>query len=80
MKIIHCADIHLGSKLEANLEGDARKLRKAELLDSYSNMVDYAVHHKVDAIIIAGDLFDTARVSATILNVVRQSIINNPHK
>lgn len=78
LKIIHCADIHLGSKLEANLEGDARKLRKAELLDSYSNMVDYAVHHKVDAIIIAGDLFDTARVSATILNVVRQSIINNP--
>lgn len=78
MKIIHCADIHLGSKLETNLEGDARRLRKAELLDSYSNMVEYAVHNQVDAIIIAGDLFDTARVSATVLNIVRQSIINNP--
>ena len=78
MKIIHCADIHLDSKLEANLQGEKRKIRKAELLDSLADMVEYAIHHEFDAVIIAGDLFDTAKITRSTLTSVAGLISRNP--
>lgn len=78
MKLIHCADIHLDSKLTANLSDEKARERRIELLEAYKRMVDYAVKNRVDAIIIAGDLFDTRSISATACNVVRDSIVNNP--
>ncbi|MBR4515726.1 MAG: metallophosphoesterase [Lachnospiraceae bacterium] len=78
MRIIHCADLHLDSKLNANLEGEKRALRKAELNGSFTRMIDYAKEYGIEAIIIAGDLFDTANVSVTVRDMVRDSIVNNP--
>ena len=62
MKIIHCADLHLDSKLNANLDKDKATLRRAELLDTFSDMVDYAADNGVDVIMIAGDLFDKSHI------------------
>ena len=59
MKIIHCADIHLGASMRTHLNRDQAKIRQIELLATFSKMIDYAVENKVKAIIIAGDLFDT---------------------
>lgn len=78
MKIIHCADLHLDSKLNANLVGQKKRERKAELLNTFTRMVDYAVEHNVDAIIIAGDLFDTATISVTAQNTVKAAIVSHP--
>ncbi len=58
MKIIHCADVHLGSSLTANFDNKKAKERGAELLTTFTNMFDYAENNSVNAIIIAGDLFD----------------------
>ncbi len=58
MKIIHCADVHLGSSLTTHFDGETAKQRQAELFTTFTNMLDYADKNDVEAIIIAGDLFD----------------------
>ena len=78
MKIIHTADLHLDSKMTANLSKEKAKIRKTELLNTFVRMVDYAVKNDVEAILIAGDLFDTKVVSATALNVVKNEITSHP--
>ena|SRR5574344_8634 len=60
MKIIHCADLHLDSKMESNLSKEKADERKAELLQTFTRMVDYAQENNVKAVIIAGDMFDTS--------------------
>ena len=78
MKMIHCADLHLDSKLTAHLSGDKRKERQAELLESFRRMVHFGAEHQVEAILIAGDLFDTNLVSETAMHTVRRIITDNP--
>ena len=78
MKIIHCADIHLDSKMSANLTKEKARERKTELLTTFQNMVAYGAAQGVAAIIIAGDLFDRKNVSATARNVVKNLIQGHP--
>ena len=77
MKIIHCADLHLDSKMTANLTKEQAKERKNEILRTFTRMVDYAKKNSVKAILIAGDLFDTRNVSAMVRNTVRDVITQN---
>lgn len=70
MKIIHCADLHLDSRMNANLEKDKAKERKGEILHTFERMITYAAENGVSAILIAGDLFDTKNISATARNAV----------
>lgn len=72
MKIIHCADLHLDSRMETNLSATQAKERKAEILNTFERMVDYAVQNDVTAIIIAGDMFDTAHV----MNSTQSRVLN----
>ncbi len=78
MKIIHCADIHLNSKMAANLTKEKAKERKAELLHTFIRMVDYAVREEVQAVIIAGDLFDHNQINKTTRNAVYDQIKLHP--
>lgn len=77
MKIIHCADIHLDSKMATHFDNDTAKKRRLEILDTFCSMIKYAVEHGVEAVIIAGDLFDTNRPSALVRNRVLSSIREN---
>lgn len=79
MKIIHCADLHLDSKLTANLSKEKAKERRAELLQTFIDMVEYADKNNVTAIIIAGDLFDVRNISVTARKTVAGAIINHSH-
>ena len=78
MKIIHCADLHLDSKMTTNLSKEQAKERKNEILRTFTRMVDYAKKNTVKAILIAGDMFDTRNVSAMARNTVRDVITQNP--
>ena len=78
MRVIHCADLHLDSKLTAHLSGEKRKERRAELLETFRRMIVYGEQHQVEAILIAGDLFDSNVVSQTTRNTVKQMILNHP--
>lgn len=70
MRLIHCADLHLDSKMEANLPASQALERKAELLGTFARLVSWARQQKADGVLICGDLFDTARVSAKTIRQV----------
>ncbi len=57
MKIIHCADIHLGAKMDSFPKEVAEK-RKTEVRKSFLRMVNYAKEQGVCAILLCGDIFD----------------------
>lgn len=78
MKIIHTADLHFDSKLEANLDPVKAKERKRELLNTFERMVDYARVNDVRAIIIAGDMFDKPRISIKTREFILNLIKLNP--
>lgn len=58
MKIIHTADIHLGSKMDSKFPKEIADKRKTEIRNTFSRMVDYATDNGVTVIILAGDVFD----------------------
>ncbi len=63
MKILHTADLHLGSPMNAHLSADKIRQRKSELVATLERMVEEAVYLGVGIFIIVGDLFDDVRVS-----------------
>ncbi len=77
MRLIHLADLHLDSKLNSNFNREQSRERRSELLNNFSRLIDFAVERDVDAILIAGDLFDTGFVSAIARNYVENQIRNN---
>ena len=65
MKILHTSDLHIGSPLTSRLSADKAKERKGELIATFSRMVDEAVYQRAELFIIAGDLFDSERITKT---------------
>ena len=65
MKIIHTSDIHVDSPLTAHLPADKVRERRAELFAVLSSTVDEAKRLGVRIIIIAGDLFDSDKITKT---------------
>ena len=78
MKIIHCSDLHLDSALRSNLSPEKAGERGAELCASFGRMVRLAVREGVEAILIAGDLFDSAHVSCRTIDYVLEQICSAP--
>ena len=78
MKIIHCADVHLDSRMTANLSKEKARERRNELLVTFTRMIEYAAEHGVDAVILAGDLFDTGHISAAAAKCVQEAIEKHP--
>ncbi|WP_405376647.1 exonuclease SbcCD subunit D [Pseudobutyrivibrio sp.] len=78
MRIIHCADLHLDSKMESNLDKDQALLRRSELIETYERMVEYAVANQVRAILIAGDLFDKTHIRKEVKRRVVEQIVAHP--
>ena len=74
MKLIHCGDIHLDSRMESNLSGEKARERKAEICATFTRMIRYGLDHGVEAVIIAGDLFDTDRASGQTVRFVLDRI------
>ena len=60
-KFIHCADIHLGSKMESKLPKAKADERRAEVRNTFHRMVEYAKTEGVRAILLSGDVFDSDR-------------------
>ena len=70
MRIIHCADLHLDSRLQTHLNREKAKMRRDELLRNFERLAEYASGNGVEVILISGDLFDTYTVSALAANTV----------
>ncbi|MBO5080977.1 MAG: DNA repair exonuclease [Lachnospiraceae bacterium] len=78
MKFIHCADLHLDSKLESNIGKEKAKERRNEILLTFERIVQLAKKEEVTAVLIAGDLFDTKNIAAKARNLVWDMIVANP--
>lgn len=61
IKFIHCADVHLGSKMEAKLPKHKAEERRVEVRKTFHRMVEYAKKEGVRAILLSGDVFDCDR-------------------
>ena len=77
MKIIHCSDLHLDSRMKSNLDSKKAKERRDEILITYQNMIKYATENDVKIILIAGDLFDKKDITVKAKNIVIDSIMAN---
>lgn len=60
MKIIHCADVHLGSRMN-KFPKDKAEERAREVRLSFERMITYAKREGIDTILLAGDVFDSDR-------------------
>ena len=76
MKILLCADLHLNSKM--NELQNAASRRKQELLITFKNIIACAEEENAEAVIIAGDLFDTDNAGERNLSYVADCIASSP--
>ncbi len=60
MKIIHCADVHLGSAM-VNLEREKAVKRRDEIRATFERTVRYAEENGIAHIMLSGDVFDSDR-------------------
>lgn len=72
MKIIHCADLHLDSSMESAIGKDLAKKLRSNMLLVIKNMYQHAHDIGARAVIIAGDIFDTNKIS----NTTRQYLLD----
>ena len=64
MRFIHAADIHLDAAFSSRSEDIRKRLREASR-NAFKGLVDTALNEKVDAVLLAGDLFDDSRLSSS---------------
>lgn len=62
MRFLHVADVHLDTSFAGRSEAVRRRLREASR-EAFQRAVDVALQEQVDAVLIAGDLFDGERLS-----------------
>ena len=62
MRFLHLADVHLDTPFRGRSESLRTRLREA-LRQAFRRAVDRALEERVDAVVIAGDLFDGHRLS-----------------
>ncbi len=72
VKILHCADLHIGAK-ESFLEEKA-ELRRREIILTFEKIVDLAVENSVDLLLIAGDLFDSNNIPTSLIEPILNKI------
>lgn len=78
MKIIHLADVHLGSKIESKLPKDKAEIRKAEVRQAFNKVINYANENDIKIVLISGDLFDSARPLKKDKDFFYSVVKNNP--
>ncbi len=80
MKLIHISDLHLDSKLSSNFDPLIAKQRNNELLVTLEKLFEKLNEESFDGMIIAGDLFDTKKISSKAFSYIIELIKNHPDK
>lgn len=62
MKIIHCSDLHLDSKIDG-LPTEKSRIRRLEVVMAFERLCAFANQNEVSAILIAGDAFDSKKIT-----------------
>ncbi len=78
MRLIHCADLHLGAPMASRLGKDKAAIRKGELRGAFSAMVDYAAREGIGLILLCGDVFDSDHPARRDKEFFYSVVKNNP--
>lgn len=76
IKILHCADIHIGAELSSI--GNKARQRKEEILMTFDNIVSICKDENIKLLLIAGDLFQSSNMDNDIIRDVKKSLKNIP--
>ena len=76
VKILHCADIHIGAAL--SFLGDTAAQRRYETLLTFERIIDTAVTEGIKIIAAAGDIFDSNGVEDGFVSAVFKKIASVP--
>ncbi len=76
VKLIHCADLHLGAP--CTLPDRKSEKRKAERLMGFERIISLSKEKRADILLIVGDLFDSNDVSDTLCTAVFKAIAEIP--
>jgi exonuclease SbcD len=75
LRILHTADLHLGSPFNGSgFDAERIKQRKKDLFDCFTEILKTGQKEKVDLVIISGDLFEEDRVKRSDINQIIQNI------
>lgn len=77
MRIIHFADLHIGSKFN-RLPEELQKELNTELRNRFSDIIDYAKKQGIDTILMSGDIFDKNAVPLKDKRFFYGAIRSNP--
>jgi exonuclease SbcD len=69
VKILHCADIHLGAELTTL--GRKAVTRRAEIKRTFMNILKLCLAQQVQILLIAGDLFDNVHIEDNVLEEIK---------
>ena len=76
MRLIHFADLHLGIEAYGSYDTSrGMSTRVVDFLDSFDRIVDYAIEHRADAVLFAGDAFKNRDPSPTLQREFARRII-----
>ena len=77
VKILHCADIHIGAA--EGFLGEKATARRFETLITFEKIVDTAIECGVEVVALAGDIFDSNNVESSFFDAVLGKIATAPH-
>ena len=69
VKILHCADVHLGAELTTL--GKSAVTRRAEIKKTFMNILKLCQTEEIQLLLIAGDLFDNVHVQENTLEEIK---------
>lgn len=78
IKILHCADLHLGGSFTNTENIQIAETRKNELQSAFVNLMMYAKTNQADFLLIAGDFFDSKAVPRDTIELVLREFSANP--
>ena len=78
VRLIHTADLHLDAAFSSRFTKEEAEERRQKLLRAWSRLLDFAKEKQVQAVLISGDLFDSAVVSRTAMDFFLSSVRKNP--
>src|SRR2546425_6241456 len=72
LKLLHMADVHLGKAFQ--MLGAQGAAQRRTLEDTFARAVDLAIAQQVHVVLTAGDLFDSPRPSATLVELAERQL------
>ncbi len=76
VKILHCADLHIG--MSESFLGESAAERRFEILLTFERIIDTAKENGVDILLIAGDLFNSNDVEDVFVDRILQKFLTVP--